>query len=110
MGFKAGEFPYISSDNQAAQLVDDKHVERGGRLAEFLLQDLQNWLHHLWGVPQGHCDVSQGSDGVVGNQVSIPMGGKNRHALGTVWHAAVMSTRKLDLDLNVIRLSDEAFI
>lgn len=95
-GFQGWAFPYISSDNQAAQLVDDQHVERGGRLAEFLLQDLQNWLHNLWGVPQGHGDVSQGSDGVVGNQVSVPVGGKNRRALGTtVWHAAVMETRTL---------------
>lgn len=79
--------PYISGDNQAAQLVDDKHVEGGGRLAELLLQDLQNWLHDLWGVPQSHCDVSQGSNGVVRNQVSVPMGGKNRRALETVlWH------------------------
>lgn len=89
-GFQGHGLPYISSDNQAAQLVYDEHIERGRRLAEFLLQDLQNWLHDLWGVPQGHCDVSQGSDGVVWNQVSIPVGGNNRSALGIVlWHAAM---------------------
>ena len=82
--------PYISSDDQAAQLVDDKHVKRGGGLAEFLLQDLKNGLHDLWGVPQGHCDVSQGSNGVVRNQVSIPRERKNRNTLGRVLrHTAV---------------------
>ena len=66
---------YVSSDDQAAQLVDDEHVQRGGGLAELLLQDLQDGLHDLRGVPQRHRDVAQGSDGVVGDQVCVPARG-----------------------------------
>lgn len=63
---------YIPSDDHATQLVDDEHVELWGRLAELLLKDLQDGLHHSWGVPQSYSDVPQSPDGVVWNEVGIP--------------------------------------
>lgn len=63
---------YVARYDHAAKLVDDQHVQLGGRLAELLLQDLKDGLHHSGGVPQRHSNVTQGADGVVRNQVSIP--------------------------------------
>lgn len=100
--------PYVSGDDQAAQLVDDEHVKRGGGLAEFLLQDLQNGLHDLWGVPQGHRDVSQGSDGVVGNQVRVPTEGRT-HDLGMERQQRVGDGAG-GLEPRVVGLSEEAHI
>jgi len=65
--------PHVARDDHAAQLVDDEHVQLGRRLAELLLQDLQDGLHHPGGVPQGHGDVTQGPDGVIWDQVSVPV-------------------------------------
>lgn len=63
---------YVACDDHAAELVYDEHVELGRGLAELLLQDLQDGLHDPGCVSQGHCNVAQGPDGVVWDQVSIP--------------------------------------
>lgn len=65
----------VAGDDHAAQLVDDEHVELGWRLAELLLQDLQDGLHDPGRVSQGHGNVAQGPDGVIWDQVSVPGGG-----------------------------------
>jgi len=41
---------HISCDDHAAQLVYDEDVQLGGRLAELLLQNLQDGLHHSGSV------------------------------------------------------------
>ena len=65
---------HVSSDNHATQLVYDQHVQRRGWLAELLLEDLQDGFHDLGRVPQSHSDVTQPSDGVVRNQMGLPVG------------------------------------
>lgn len=57
--------PHVACDDHAAELVYDEDVELGRRLAELLLQDLQDGLHDSGSVPQGHSDVTQSPDGVV---------------------------------------------
>lgn len=53
-----GQFlPYISSDDQTAELINDEHVQVRRWLAKLLLQDLQDGFHYSWGVPQCHCNV-----------------------------------------------------
>lgn len=42
---------YIACDDHAAQLVYDEDVKLGGRLAELLLEDLEDGLHYSGGVP-----------------------------------------------------------
>lgn len=42
---------YVACYDHAAKLVDDQHVKLGGRLTEFLLQDLKDGLHYSGGVP-----------------------------------------------------------
>ena len=63
---------HVPGDDHAAQLVDDEHVEWGRRLAELLLQDLQDGLHDPRSVPQSHRDVAQGPNGVVRDQLGLP--------------------------------------
>lgn len=101
------QLPYVSGDDQAAQLVDDEHVKRGGGLAEFLLQDLQNGLHDLRGISQGHRDVSQGSDGMVRNQVRVPTEGRTRDLRAVLQHTVGDGARSPDP--RVLGLSEEAY-
>lgn len=58
---------YISCNDHASQLVNDEYVQLWGRLAELLLQDLQDVLHDFGSVSQGHCNVAQRSDSVIWN-------------------------------------------
>lgn len=64
---------HIACDDHAAKLVYDKDIELGWRLTELLLQYLQDGLHYPGGVPQGNSNVTQSPDGVVWDQVGIPV-------------------------------------
>lgn len=75
---------HIASDDHAAQLVNDQHIELGGRLTELLLQDLQDGFHHTWRVPQSHRDVPQCPDGMIRNKVRIPKKKKKKRRSSTI--------------------------
>lgn len=70
--FTPGEWTHIPSDDHAAQLVNDEHVQLWWRLTELLLQDLQDVLHDFGSVSQSYSDVAQRSNRVIWNQVGIP--------------------------------------
>lgn len=60
-------FAYISCDDHTAKLVNDENIHLRRRLAELLLKDLQDMLHHIGSVSQSHSYVAQRSDGVIWN-------------------------------------------
>lgn len=63
---------YISCNDHAAKLVDDKHIQLWWRLTELLLKDLEDVLHDFGSVPKSHRNVTQCSDGVIWDQMGIP--------------------------------------
>lgn len=63
---------HISRNNHAAKLIDDENVQLRGRLAELLLEDLQDVLHDFGRVSKSYSDVTQWPDGVIRDQMGIP--------------------------------------
>ena len=63
---------YAVGDDQAAELVDDEHVDRRRRSTEPLLEYLQHWLHRTRRVLQRHRDVSQRQYRVVQDHRRLP--------------------------------------
>ena len=64
---------HTSRHDHAAQLVHDQHVQRRGGRTEALLEDLQDGLHGLGRVLESHGQVTQGQDGVGGDESRLPV-------------------------------------
>ena len=63
---------YTSSDDHAAELIDNKDVNCWWRRAETLLKDLKDRLDSLRSVLEGNSDVTQSQDRVDRYQGRLP--------------------------------------